>query len=308
MRALALLGLLALAASCESGEPPMTASQLGALPGQRPDGAIAFASDRGGSSYEIYLMNPGGTGFTRLTKNTAWDDHPSWSPDGRQIAFYSDRDGNFEIYVMNANGTRQIRLTRSSPFASTWPSWCGNEIAFGGTRDGANGIYVITPHGTGAPRRVTAGSFPAWSPTCEQIAFSRGGEIYVISADGTGETRLTDNTGTDAYPAWSPDGGRIAFTSYRDFNGEIYVINADGTGERRLTNDGSGGFGAPYDEFPSWSPSGQIVFTSTRGGGNAELYAMNADGTGLVRLTTDAFNDSKPAWSGRCLGCGPPPH
>jgi len=64
-----------------------------------------------------------------------------------------------------------------------------------------------------------------------QIAFmsSRDGndEIYIMNADGSGQTRLTDNPAYDAAPVWSPDGQRIAFYSTRDGNSEIYVMNAD---------------------------------------------------------------------------------
>jgi len=84
-------------------------------------GTIAFASDRDGN-YEIYVMNPDGSGQKRLTNNSAADFAPSWSPDGKRIAFTSDRDGNGEIYLMNADGTGVRRLT-NSPANDGGPSW-----------------------------------------------------------------------------------------------------------------------------------------------------------------------------------------
>ena len=77
-----------------------------------------------------------------------------------------------------------------------------------------------------------------------------------MNADGSGVTRLTNNTSSDAYPVFSPDGQKIAFTSTRDGNSEIYLMNADGTNQTRLTNNTS------FDGWPSFSPDSQkIVFT-----------------------------------------------
>jgi Tol biopolymer transport system component len=74
-------------------------------------------------------------------------------------------------------------------------------------------------------------------------------EIYVMNADGSGVTQLTNNLATDCQPAWSPDGKRIAFLSTRDgVDSEIYVMNADGTGVTQLTNN------LALDANPDWSP------------------------------------------------------
>ena len=68
-----------------------------------------------------------------------------------------------------------------------------------------------------------------------------------MNADGSGQTRLTDNPADDGRPIWSPDGSRIAFASDRDGNWEIYVMNADGSGQTRLTDNPA------WDFSPSWS-------------------------------------------------------
>ena len=116
-------------------------------------------------------------------------------------------------------------------------------------------------------------------------------EIYVMNADGSGQTRLTNNDVQDEDPAWRPDGAKIAFTSRRDGNHEIYVMNANGTGQTNLTNN------AAVDWFPDWSPDGaKITFGSGRDN-DFEIYVMNADGTGQTNLTNKSGFDGEPDWS-----------
>ena len=114
-------------------------------------------------------------------------------------------------------------------------------------------------------------------------------EIYVMNADGSGQTRLTNNAADDRGPAASSNGAKIAFSSTRDGNSEIYVMNADGSGLTRLTNNSA------TDDAPAWSPDGtKIAFDSDRNG-TTEVYVMNADGSGQTRLTNN--DDFDPAWS-----------
>jgi uncharacterized repeat protein (TIGR01451 family) len=115
-------------------------------------------------------------------------------------------------------------------------------------------------------------------------------EIYVMNANGSGQTRVTNNSADDREPASSPNGARIAFVSNRNGNDEIYVMNTDGSGLTRLTNNSAA------DEAPAWSPDGtKIAFDSDRNG-STEIYVMNADGSGQTRLTSNGF-DLDPAWS-----------
>ncbi len=264
---------------------------------------IVFDSYRDGN-WEIYVMNPDGSGQTRLTDNPAYDREPSWSPDGRRIVFDSGRDGNGEIYVMNADGSDQIRLT-DNPAVDGSPSWSpdGHGIVFDSNRDENYNIYVMNADGSDQTRLTdnSARDFsPSWSPDGRRIAFAshRDGsrDIYVMNADGSGQTRLTDNSAWDGSPSWSPNGRRIVFTSNRDGNNEIYVMNTDGSGQTRLTDNPA------IDSSPSWSPDGcRIVFESNRDDPDPNdritiynIYVMNVCET---RLTNNSGSNRVPSWS-----------
>jgi Tol biopolymer transport system component len=121
-------------------------------------------------------------------------------------------------------------------------------------------------------------------------------DVYVMAADGSGQTRLTDAAGDDEYPMWSPDGTKIVFSSHREGTAtpKIFGMNADGSAQTRLTDPPPTTLG---DEEPSWSRNGsKIVFRSYRELDELNIWTMNADGTGLVRLTSDGANFN-PVWS-----------
>jgi Tol biopolymer transport system component len=286
MLAMALLSMVVLAFPTAGGAT---------FPGV--NGEIAFDSNRDGNE-EIYVINPDGTGETRLTNDPASDHNPRWSPDGTKIAFNSSRAGNTDVWVMNADGTGLTNLT-NNPAEDFSPAWSpdGTKIAFGSDRDGARDIYVMNADGTGATRLTNGTGFGggiSWSPNGTKIVFAnfRDGfsAIYTMNADGTGETQLTNNPEGDGSPDWSPDGMKIAFTRTQGGNAQIYVMNADGTGQMNLTNSSS------FDFIPSWSPDGtKMAFTSNRDG-NPNIYVMNADGTAQTRITTNSAADLRPSW------------
>ena len=286
-------------------------------PAWSPDGRrIAFVSRRDGNR-NIYVMDADGIDLTNdgiyftnpnlnLTQHAASDWDPAWSPDGRRIAFMSDRDGNTGIYVMDDDGTNLTKLTQHD--ASDWdPAWSpdGRRIAFRSDRDGNYGIYVMDDDGTNLTKltqhEVWAGwsRAPAWSPDGRRIAFAGSRDdnidIYVVDDDGTNLTKLTDLTkitrSEDSHRplswwpsrlAWSPDGRRIAFVlqdRYGVSNTEIYVMDDDGTNLTKLIQQDAS------DWNPAWSPDGRrIAFVSNRDG-NTEIYVMDDDGTNLTKLT-----------------------
>lgn len=327
-----LLVLAVLLASCTSGgpevetpEPPAPRDDAVALP-TGDTGAIDLASLQGRIAFgvgtdiestEVYTVNANGSDLTQLTVNDVADFDPSWSPDGSRIVFRSQRAGNDEIYVMNVDGSGARNISRE-PAADWGPEWSadGRWIAFNSGRDSSRDLHGFVVDPRGDHLRSLGDLFveyPSWSPDGKRIAFmsqtfeAAGGnyEIFVMNADGSGVTRLTNFIGVDGWPAWSPDGTRIAFTSIRDDCryskarncetiddlGEyhtLYVMNPDGSNVTRVSR--------VFGQFPVWSPDGEYVaFTPAPEG----IYVMRPDGSDLTLIPTEGLpaEPEMPDWT-----------
>lgn len=223
-----------------------------------PGAELQMFDARGENGRTIYRCKDGQVTF------------PSWSPDGKTIAF----------------GVGSYFTGHAKPAA----------------------VAIVNADGTGF-RKLTGGpgnaGFPSWSPDGKRIVYrvagsERGLRILNLE-DGKIITLTTDY---DNFPVWSPKGDLIDFTSFRDGDFEIYTIQPNGSGLRRLTHTGGN------DAHGVWSPDGQwIVFSSSRRGWKdeallgysgpqpyGELFAMHPDGSGVRQLTDNQWEDALPAF------------
>jgi Tol biopolymer transport system component len=183
---------------------------------------------------------------------------------------------------------------------SAAPSFPGavGVIAYDRPGDANVQIYTISADGSNiqnlSNNNVGGDHDPRYSADGKRIVYVgvRGGneEIFVMNADGSGQTQLTFDSFHNEVPAWTAD-GRIVFVSDRDGNGELYIMNADGSHVRRLTDNPA------LDYFPAPAPHGdKIAFISDRDG-TFDIYTTTTSGGPVQRVTSSPIADVWPIWS-----------
>src|ERR1051326_3347415 len=219
--AVVMIGLLQAAAA--QGQEPI---RFARHPDISPDGKLVAFSYLG----DIWVVETIGGVARPVTMHPAHDIYPIFSPDGKQIAFASNRLGSYDVFVVPSQGGKPIRLTFDS----------ANDFPSGWSPDSKNILFTST--------RST--EYPAFQ------------EMYVISAEGGRERRLSANEGREG--VFSPRGDLIAYvrgpgTWYRkgyqgSSNDDIWICNADGTNNRQLTKNDR------QDNSPMWSADGQTIY------------------------------------------------
>ncbi len=171
-----------------------------------PGGIYAVSVDLGSGS-DIWTMDRHGKLLHNLTGGRGDNVSPSWSPDGKLIAFVSNRSGTPQIYVMNADGSNQRRLTMAGAYNTTPEFGPDGRIVFAGLDGGASDIFIVDLEGNITRLTQDQGwnKDPTWSPDGRWIAFvssRNGGRIWVMTADGRWQFPLSRKAGAYSTPFW----------------------------------------------------------------------------------------------------------
>jgi TolB protein len=277
-----------------------------------PDGkTLLFSSTRHSEHPDLYTQKVDGLAVTQLTTDPADDAFPCFSPDGKRVAFASNRAGNWDIYVMDIGSDRVEQITRS-PAQEIHPSFSpdGKHLVYSalGSRSGQWELWTVDLKSL-ERKMIGYGLFPEWSPRkdVDQIAFQRSRQrgtrwfsAWTLELDPTGEARnitevaFSTNAAIVA-PTWNPAGTKLAFATVVDPTNakpgelmgnnkgtqqDIWIVNADGSNRFRLT-DGRG-----VNATPVWSSDERIFFISDRGGSES-VWSVQAGDKGFQTASPD---------------------
>ena len=307
--ALALLCAAALRAQTPQGPTPFSPFPRGL------SGTLAFQSD------VVTVANPGGrnrmytidvaSGRIAALPNasTTDDENPRWSPDGRRIAFKSNRHGNYDLFVMDADG-RNLRRITDHPEHDHDPAWLpdGESLVFTSERDSRADLYRVWLSDLRVDRLtdhfVGRAIMPNVSPDGHWVAFTaqtlpvEGGWTYQIHVleMATLQTWPFDESGPACWPTWSPDGHSIAHVWLGSEPSQIQTLNSFGASPQRVAGDT-----VRWHYYPDWSPDSRLLAASVSPahyeGQDWDLAVMDPSrNMPYQRLTRGSGNDRLPDW------------
>ena len=255
-----------------------------------PDGKwIVFSSTRHSAQPDLYLKTINGRAVTQLISDPAGDVQACFSPDGKRIAFASNRGGNWDLWMIGLEGGQATQITRS-PLHEVHPSFApdGQRLVYCIFNDRADQWELWTQQldQPGSRRMIGVGLFPEWSPTSDSIVYQkareRGGRWFscwrvdLVMSEPKFPVELATSSDTALIqPSWSPDGQWVTYGTARlgsagqdlpddaviaQTRGDIWIMQADGSSPLKLT----GGAGAHFGSV--WSVDGRVYFTSQQNG------------------------------------------
>ena len=211
----------------------------------------------------VYLVNPDGSEMTDISESLATAEGARWAPNGAAIALQgAEKDRPSDIYVLRAYASELTNIT-NTPDAEFNIAWSpdSKRIAFCRSKDKEFAICVASADGRGLVTLLAAPeigledvtTYPQWSPDGKKLAFvllssEERGDLYVVNADGSELTNLTNSPEDEATPVWSLSGSKLVFTRITDDKDDLCVIHVDGSKLVNLTN----GKIAAFD--PTWCP------------------------------------------------------
>ncbi len=306
----------------EPSQPPDLTSTPDPLviptqPAEKMVNQIAFASDRSGMM-QIWLMNADGQEQRQLSNMPLGACQPTWSPDGKQIAFISPcvakQSGIYEkarIYTQNIadDSDKAATLLPVSLPGDFDPAWSpdGNRIAFTSMRIGKPHIFVYN-FKEDSLQELSDTRYPdmqpVWHPSGKQLAFVRQSpyqHIWVMSDQGVTEFQFSSNGNViDLWPSWSPDGSYLVFSRSQIDPAIPWLVmkryeDRDNGKETRIpppgTVDKGPVAGATISADGKW-----IAFESWPDGRNHDIFLMDIKGENFMRLTSDPGFDFSPVW------------
>jgi len=269
--------------------------------------------------------------LTRITFDDGLQNEPTWSPDGRYIAYSSDRGGKFDIWVQQVSGGDPIQITKG-PGHHWQPDWSpdGKYIAYR-SEEGDGGIYVVPAlGGAGLERKIAPfGYYPQWSPDSLQVLFlthfvvtGHWNRFYVAQLDGSAPREvlaefIEQNKLSAGSAAWHPDGKRVTVWA-GDFSPSPSfwtVPIAGGPGikmevapavQRKLAEASGEGDAGEHEQLGDysfcWSPSGDAIYFERGYRGATNIWKITLDpetlrATAIDRLTTGPGPDAGVAVS-----------
>jgi serine/threonine protein kinase len=251
--------------------------------------AVAWWATRSGSV-------PADMQFSAVTSFAGVQAQPTLSPDGRSIAFISNRDGHFNVYVGLVHGGELVQITHDANLKSR-PSWSpdGNTLAYSQLNDsGTMDIWEVAALG-GAPHKVILNATdPSWTPDGGSLLYQNiaDGEIWTSGVSGENPRLLVrmepGSVGTE--PRISPNGKMVAIAVRGAANGpygDLGVADLTTGKVRRLTQD----YGLALS--PAWSSDSRAIYFSSSRGGTLNIWKIGADGRGSRQVTAGLGDDSE---------------